>query len=122
MTHTLNKTPKEIRNGRQLLEHLRVYIAWLDANPQKGNGAFDPDTGKIEYPIVSRCGGVTGFSLFLGLNGKKFLALRKLHPVEFQVCIEKLRQRLLQKAVAKDFAKLVAARPLLDFIASTNHQ
>jgi hypothetical protein len=63
---------------------------------------------------VPKVGCCTGFCLHLGISTTAFIALRDSYPDAFNQCIETLRSRLLEKATARDFAKLVASRPLLD--------
>lgn len=100
--------------GDQLLAELERYFKHLDENPLIGNGVFDPETGQLIPPTVPRTGSVTGFCLFMHMKSSDFIVHRDHCPTEFEICIERLRKRLLEKAVAKDFAKKVAALPLLD--------
>lgn len=110
---------KHVGSGEQLLDHLNDYFAWLDANPLNVAGKFNAATGVGEYSKVPRSPSATGFGLYLGGTSSRLLALRDQCPEAFAECIERLRQRLLIKAVAKDFARLVAARPLLDLQVSS---
>lgn len=112
--------PLVINSGADLAQHLNGYILRLDENPLKGNGRFNEDTGAVVYPLVPNPGSVTGFCLYLGTQTGAFIARRNNYPEEFDQCIETLRRRLLKKAVNKRFAKLVAARPLLDLQTNTS--
>lgn len=119
MYDQLLKSPLVINRGGDLVQHLNDYITGLDENPLKGNARFNEDKGEVIYPPVPNPGCVTGFCLHLGMQTGAFVALRDSYPEEFDQCIETLRRRLLKKAVNKRFAKLVAARPLLDLSTNT---
>lgn len=120
MHDQLLKPPLVIKSGGDLEQHLNDYITGLDENPLKGNARFNEDTGEVIYPPVPNPGCVTGFCLHLGMQTGAFISLLDSYPEEFDQCIETLRRRLLKKSVNKRFAKLVAARPLLDLQTNTS--
>lgn len=100
--------------GGELLSELEGYFTHLDENSLQGNGEFDHATRQVIYPTVPNPGSATGFCLFMRMPPSAFIAHRVYCPTEFQTCTDRLRKRLLKKATAKDFAKLIARRPLLD--------
>ena len=105
---------KAIASALDLQVRLKEYFAWLDENPIEGNGVVNEATGDVERPLLLQVPGILGFCLYLGWPVSEFLKLQNQFPEEFRAYIERIRQRLLVKAIDKNFAKMVADRPLLD--------